>query len=155
MGLAGWHAPVSALAFSSLPLLQALCRFPPAFPAGARRVRLLQSPAHRWLPLLLLAALAACDFAAQAVLPAVSAAAAAGRLPIAQGVLDFIHSVVGLSQEARGLELALRLLRPVALLLALAFFRSAFCLGSLHRQLQRESLSPATLDALRWGRPAA
>lgn len=112
-------------------------------------MRLVRSPARRWLPLLLLAAFAACDFAAQALLPAAAAATEIGWLPVPQGVYDFLQSVVGLDPEAVGLDLALRLLRPLALLAALTLLRTSHCLGSLHRQLQLEGSSSAGLDAHR------
>ena len=51
------------------------------------------SPPLRWVPLLLLALLAAADFAAQAALPAAAALREAIGLP--QGVLDFLEQVVG------------------------------------------------------------
>lgn len=56
-------------------------------------VSLLDSPALRWAPQLLLAALAAADFAAQAALPAVAAADWPVHIPA--GVLDFLQQVVG------------------------------------------------------------
>lgn len=107
------------------------------------------SPAGRWAPLLLLAAFAAADFAAQALLPAVAAADAAGWIPLPEGVLDFVQSVVGLSHQAQGLELAVLLLRPLALLALLALLRPAFCLGMLHRQLQEDALTPEVQAARR------
>lgn len=119
--------------------------------AGASRTRLLGSPSPRWLPLLLLAAFAVADFAAQAALPAVAAAAAAGWLPVPPDALEWVRTVVGLSPQAHGLELALRLLRPLALLAAIAAYRSCYCLGTLHRQLEREALLPAAQEAHRCG----
>jgi hypothetical protein len=64
-------------------------------PAGIHRVKLADSPARRWVPLLLLAAYAACDFLAQAMLPAVAAAARAGWLSVPDDVLEFVKVVVG------------------------------------------------------------
>lgn len=110
--------------------------------AGTWHVRLLHSPAHRWLPLLLLAAFAACDCLAQALLPAAAAAAAAGWIPVPEDVFDFLRTVVGLSQQAQGVDLALRLLRPFALLAAIAAYRRGYALGILHRRLQHEALTP-------------
>lgn len=61
---------------------------------GSRRVRL-ASPTRSWLPLMLLAAYAACDFAAQALLPAAAAAAAAGWFELPDDILAFLRAVVG------------------------------------------------------------
>lgn len=116
---------------------------------GRSQVRLARSPAPRWLPLLLAAALAAVDFAAQALLPAAAAAAAAGWIPLPDGALDFARAVVGWSPQAHGLDLALRLLRPLAMLAAAAAYRSGYSLGTLHKQLQGEALPAAARDALR------
>ena len=58
-------------------------------------MKLVDAPARRWVPLLLLAAYAACDFLAQALLPAVAAAARAGWPSLPDGVLEFLRVVVG------------------------------------------------------------
>ncbi|PRW58918.1 piezo-type mechanosensitive ion channel-like protein isoform X1 [Chlorella sorokiniana] len=116
---------------------------------GGQRVSLRHSPATRWAPLLLLAAFASADFAAQALLPAAAAADAAGWISLPEGVLDFVQSVVGLSHQAQGMELAVLLLRPLVMLAMLAMLRPAFCLGTLHRQLQEDALPPEVQDARR------
>ncbi len=121
----------------------------PRLPAGGQRVSLRHSPAGRWAPLLLLAACAAADFAAQALLPAAAAADAAGWISLPAGLLNFLQSVVGLSHQAQGLDLAVLLLRPLALLATLALLRPAFCLGMLHRQLQEDALPPEVQAARR------
>jgi len=100
------------------------------------------------LLLLLLAALAAANFATQALLPAVAAAASEGWVPVPQGALDFLRTTVGLDAEARGATLALHLLRALLLLWATAAFRKLFVLGTAHRQLQQEMLSPSAQAAL-------
>jgi hypothetical protein len=56
----------------------------------------------------------------------------------------------GLSDRAAGEELALRLLRPGALLAALALYRSLYCLGTLHAQLQQAAQDPALAERRRW-----
>lgn len=107
------------------------------------------SPAGRWAPLLLVAVFSTADFAAQALLPAIAAADAAGWIDLPAGVLDFVQTVVGLSHQAQGLDLAVLLLRPLALLGLLAMLRPAFSLGTLHRQLQEDALSPEVQAARR------
>lgn len=107
-------------------------------------VALLDSPATSWAPLLALAALAGADFAAQAVLPA--AAAAQAQLGVPQALLDFLQQVLGLRADAAGgVPLMAQLARPATLLAALAVQRWSFCLGTLHRQAQRQALDAATL----------
>ena len=136
---------------SPCPCVKSLHLFalPPGLGAGGNRVRLRHSPTRHWAPLLLLATFAAADFACQAVLPAVAAADAVGWISLPDGLLDFLQSVVGLSHQARGLQLALLLGRPLALLAALALVRSGFSLGVLHRQLQEDSLSSEVQAARR------
>ena len=48
------------------------------------------------------------------------------------------------------MQLALRLLRPLLLLAAMAVYRCLYCLGTLHRQLQHEAMPPAAHAAKRW-----
>eukprot|EP00887_Chlorella_sp_A99_P004668 scaffold4.g4668.t1 len=108
-------------------------------------VTLTQCPAARWAPLLLLALLAAADFAAQALLPA--AAMVQERLGLPQGVLDFLEHVVGLSTTAAGgAALLRRLLRPALLLAAAGLYRFGYCLGTLHRQVQAQAMGAAALE---------
>jgi hypothetical protein len=73
--------------------------------AGIHRVKLVDSPARRWVPLLLLATYAACDFLAQALLPAVAAAARAGWLSLPDDVLEFVKVVVGKHQPGMSIVL--------------------------------------------------
>lgn len=61
----------------------------------------------------------------------------------------FFPLAPGLSYHASD-QLALRLLRPAALLAALAAHRRLFSLGSLHRQLQRAAQDPGLAQRQRW-----
>ncbi len=62
--------------------------------------------------------------------------------------------LAGLDNQAHGLGLALRLLRPLALLCALCLYHSLYCLGTLHSQLKHEARDPAVLQRKRraWAR---
>ena len=60
----------------------------------------------------------------------------------------------GLNPDVHGLQLALRLLRPLLILAAISAYRCCFSLGTLHRQLQRRAMSEAALVARRWVPPA-
>ena len=108
---------------------------------------LVGSTAAQWLPLCVLALVAATDFAAQAALPALAQLRWPFRIP--SGVLSFLDSAVGISSEARGLDLALRLLRPAALLAGVALYRWLYCLGTLHRQLQQEGMDEGARERAR------
>ena len=63
--------------------------------AGSRSAALFHSSGHTWVPLLLLAAYAAADLAAQALAPAAAYAATLGWPSLPQGVLDFLQDVGG------------------------------------------------------------
>jgi hypothetical protein len=56
----------------------------------------------------------------------------------------------GLSYNAEGKELTLRLLRPTLILASLATYRFFFCMGTLHRQLQHERLDEHALEERRY-----
>ena len=56
----------------------------------------------------------------------------------------------GLDQQATGLQLAVRLLRPLVLLAAMAAFRCWYCMGTVHRQLHHQALPPAAHTARRY-----
>ncbi|GAB4823805.1 hypothetical protein N2152v2_010851 [Parachlorella kessleri] len=107
--------------------------------------------ALRWIPLFLLASLATVDFTAQALLPGATAVLERYCADDSwwRDVLDFLTKVVGLDNQAHGLGLALRLLRPLALLCALCLYHSLYCLGTLHSQLKHEARDPAVLQRKR------
>ena len=60
------------------------------------------------------------------------------------------RSLAGLSEQAHGLQLALRLLRPLLLLAATSTYRCCYCLGTLHKQLQHQAMPQAVLAAHRY-----
>ena len=55
----------------------------------------------------------------------------------------------GIDYQARGAALSRRLLRPAALLCAVALYRFLYCLGTLHRQLQHDALEPSAFGRKR------
>jgi hypothetical protein len=120
-------------------LLQRLVLGVPGDAPRADRLRqalaLVESPARQWLPLFVLALLAGADFAGQMVLPVLALIDRPFHIP--EGVLAFFQDAVGWSYTARGMDLALRLLRPAVLLACVALYRWLYCLGSMHRELQR------------------
>lgn len=60
---------------------------------------------------------------------------------------------LGIDYQARGAALARRLLRPAALLCAIALYRFLYCLGTLHRQLQHDALEPSAFGRRRYAVP--
>jgi len=111
------------------------------------RIVLRGSPSVCWVPLTALALVSASDLATQAVLPAVVSSEWPVQIP--SGVLDFLQDAIGVDPYAQGRDLALRLLRPGIILGALVLFRQLYCLGTLHRQLQRMYIDDAALEQLR------
>jgi len=115
---------------------------------AVRRAVLLDSPVLQWLPTAILAAVAAVDLLVQAALPALVALDWPVHIP--DNVLDFLNTVIGVDASSQGKALAARLLRPGFILGGLAVYRGMYCLGTLHRQLQRSILQDADLDRRRY-----
>ena len=90
------------------------------------------SSAVCWMPLTCTAAVAAVDFFFQAALPAVVMTHWPFHLSLED--VDFLRSAVGIDAEATGMQLALCLLRPVALLLCIDLYRRLYCIGTYQRE---------------------
>ena len=115
--------------------------------ARSLRRALVESPARQWLSLFVLSLLAAADFAGQMALPVLALVDWPFHIPVE--VLDFIQNALGWSYTARGKDLALRLLRPPALLACVALHRWLYCLGSMHRELQRAAWQESEVERQR------
>lgn len=91
-----------------------------------------------WVALFFLSFFALVDMTVQATLPAL-----AFYLP--DDAVDVMHNALGMSETANGADLMLRVLRPVVILGCIAVYRTLYCIGVLHNQLQHESFDDETL----------
>lgn len=111
------------------------------------------SPKARWVAPALLGWLAFADALTQGSLSAATLADV--PLGVPASVLALLRDVGGIDWAATGGDLAMRLLRPVLVLSAVALYRALYALGVLKRQLELQVLGPGGEQARRlrtqWG----